>query len=215
MSLFSDIFLIFFLLNISSIALLNIGDEEIFQLPEPEKEGGMPLYEALNKRMSKRDFNDSIKIDAKIISQSLWACYGYNRQTKFKTTPSAKGWYPLDIYVFIEEGVFKYNATSHSLIKKVSGDYRKLTGTQNFVSNAGINFVLIADFKKSSTMDDDHKLRSIYLDTGHCTMALGLYAAANNMKGVDRAMVDDGPIFELLGLNKDDYIFTLAFSLGY
>ena len=35
------------------------------------------------------------------------------------------------------------------------------------------------------------------------------------MKGVDRAMVDDGPILELLGLNKEDYIFTLAFSLGY
>ena len=215
MSLLPHILLFSLLISFINSNLRNLENEEIIPLPEPEKEGGMPLYEALNKRMSKRDFNSTAKVDSKILSQSLWACYGYNRQTKFKTTPSAKAWYPLDVYVFLEEGVFKYNATSHSLIKKVSGDYRKLTGTQNFVSNAGVNFVIIADFNKSSTMDDAHKLRSIYLDTGHCTMALGLYAAANNMKGVDRAMVDDGPILELLGLNKDDYIFTLAFSLGY
>ena len=215
MSLLHHILLFSLLISFINSNLRNLENEEIIPLPEPEKEGGMPLYEALNKRMSKRDFNSTAKVDSKILSQSLWACYGYNRQTKFKTTPSAKAWYPLDVYVFLEEGVFKYNATSHSLIKKVSGDYRKLTGTQNFVSNAGVNFVIIADFNKSSTMDDAHKLRSIYLDTGHCTMALGLYAAANNMKGVDRAMVDDGPILELLGLNKEDYIFTLAFSLGY
>ena len=215
MSLLPHILLFSLLISSINSNLRNLENEEIIPLPEPEKEGGMPLYEALNKRMSKRDFNSTAKVDSKILSQSLWACYGYNRQTKFKTTPSAKAWYPLDVYVFLEEGVFKYNATSHSLIKKVSGDYRKLTGTQNFVSNAGVNFVIIADFNKSSTMDDAHKLRSIYLDTGHCTMALGLYASANNMKGVDRAMVDDGPILELLGLNKEDYIFTLAFSLGY
>ena len=215
MSLLPHILLFSLLISSINSNLRNLENEEIIPLPEPEKEGGMPLYEALNKRMSKRDFYSTAKVDSKILSQSLWACYGYNRQTKFKTTPSAKAWYPLDVYVFLEEGVFKYNATSHSLIKKVSGDYRKLTGTQNFVSNAGVNFVIIADFNKSSTMDDAHKLRSIYLDTGHCTMALGLYAAANNMKGVDRAMVDDGPILELLGLNKEDYIFTLAFSLGY
>ena len=215
MSLLPHILLFSLLISFINSNLRNLENEEIIPLPEPEKEGGMPLYEALNKRMSKRDFNSTAKVDSKILSQSLWACYGYNRQTKFKTTPSAKAWYPLDVYVFLEEGVFKYNATSHSLIKKVSGDYRKLTGTQNFVSNAGVNFVIIADFNKSSTMDDAHKLRSIYLDTGHCTMALGLYASANNMKGVDRAMVDDGPILELLGLNKEDYIFTLAFSLGY
>ena len=82
---------------------------------------------------------------------------------------------------------------------------------------ASVNFVFIADFKKKSSMDgdDEHKLRSIYLDTGHCSMALGLFAASNNMKGIPRAMVDVDPLLKLLRLDKENYIFSLAFSLGY
>ena len=63
--------------------------------------------------------------------------------------------------------------------------------------------------------DDEHKLRCIYLDTGHATMALYLFASAYNMKGVARAMVDSDAILDLLKMNKDDYKFTLSFSLGY
>ena len=63
--------------------------------------------------------------------------------------------------------------------------------------------------------DDAHKFRSIYLDTGHVTMALSLFASSMNMKGVCRAMVDTEPLLEFLRLNKEDYIFTLAYSLGY
>ena len=46
-------------------------------------------------------------------------------------------------------------------------------------------------------------------------MALYLVGASYNMKAVARSMVDADPLLELLGLNKEDYIFTLAFSLGY
>ena len=93
-----------------------------------------------------------------------------------------------------------------------------MTGTQtDVVTKAAADFVFIADFKKESSMGDDveHKKRSIYLDTGHSTMALYLFAASNNLKGVARAMVDVDPLLELLGLNKEDYIFTLSFSLGF
>jgi len=158
------------------------------------------------------------KIDIKVLSQALWSCYGVNRSNGLLTTPSATGWHPLIVYVFIEEGVYKYVPSNHSLIRVLSGDYREMTGTQTkVVTTASVNFVLIADFMKKSSMDgdDEHKLRSIYLDTGHCTMALGLFAAANNMKGVDRAMVDVDPLLQLLGLQKGAYIFTLSYSLGY
>ena len=64
-------------------------------------------------------------------------------------------------------------------------------------------------------MDDDHKKRSMYLDTGHATMALSLFAASNNMQGVVRAMVDTGKLLDLLGLKEGDYYFTLSYSLGY
>ena len=63
--------------------------------------------------------------------------------------------------------------------------------------------------------DDEHKRRSIYLDTGHLGMSLYLFAASNGLKGVNRAMVDDAAVLDLLELDKKDYILTLTFSLGY
>ena len=198
------------------IAGLDVGD--VFQLPEPEFEGGMPLFEALNKRQTSRNFDPLISLTPQELSQALWSCYGENRPKGYKTTPSATGWYPLLIYVFLEEGVFTYEASDHTLTKILNGDYRNMTGAQTaVVTKAGVNIVLIGDFRKKSSMgdDDDHKLRSIYLDSGHCTMALYLFAAANNMKAVVREMVDVDPLFKLLGLTKEDYVFSLAFSLGY
>ena len=212
-----SIYLIFAILLIDQYYAEDVGHKTY--LPAPEKDGGMPLYEALSKRQSKRDFDPNKRVNEKILSQALWACYGSNRaKKKLKTTPSAKGWYPLLVYVFLEQGVYLYDALEHSLTKKFDGDFRYLTGTQtDLVNSARINIVLIADFKKPSLMDpdDEHKWRSMYLDTGHCAMALSLYAASNNMKGVDRAMVEPDPLLKFLGLPKDDYIFTLAFSLGY
>ena len=208
----------FFIIFISIVIIKLCSSYEIIQLPEPKIEGGMPLNEALSKRQSSRVYDPSIGLTPEIISQALWSCYGTNRPNGYKTTPSATGWFPLMVYVFLEVGVFRYEPKDNTLIQIKSGDYRYMAGGQtSIVTNARINFIFIADFKKKSSMDDDyeHKLRSIYLDTGHCSMALGLFAAANNMKGVPRAMVEVDPLLEFLQLNKEDYKFTLSFSLGY
>ena len=104
------------------------------------------------------------------------------------------------------------------LTKVLDGDQRSYAGSQQaIVTNASVNFVIFGDFNKKSSMDgdDEHKIRSIYLDTGHCTMGLSLFASSQNMKGVVRGLVDADKVLELLGLNKKDYLFSLAFSLGY
>jgi len=202
--------------TIQDLANMKVGDT--IELPEPIKVGGMGLYEALNLRRSQRDFDNSKSITPEILSQSLWACYGVNREKNhLKTTPSAKGWFPLLIYIFLEEGVYLYDANTHTVKMTASGDYREKTGTQDFVKNARVNFVMIADFKKKSAMDPDeeHKRRSMYMDTGHCSMALYLFAAANKMKAVARATVDAETLVKFLGLDPEKYILTLAFSLGY
>ena len=46
-------------------------------------------------------------------------------------------------------------------------------------------------------------------------MVLSLFAASNNMKGVVRGTVDADALKEFLKLNKEDYEYGLAFSLGY
>ena len=195
----------------------NIEVGETITLPDPDKVGGMTLNEALNKRHSSRDFDGSKDISLEMLSQALWSCYGPNRPNNYKTTPSAVAWYPLLVFVFLKDGVYRYVPAEHSIIKLLDGDHRAISGKQGYVANASVNFVFVADFYKKSAIDgdDEHKLRCIYLDTGHASMALYLVASAYNMKGVTRGMVDGDAVLDLLKINKEDYKVTLAFSLGY
>jgi SagB-type dehydrogenase family enzyme len=209
-----------YFLSLTILLLLNfctnteVGD--IIKLPEPKKEGGMPLYEALNKRRSLRDFNDSIEVPQEILSQALWSCYGFN-EDQHRTVPSAKSWYPFLVYVFLKDGVYKYNPLAHELIKLFDGDHRAVSGTQtSIVTKAAINFVFIGNLRKESRIkNDSDKHLAFKLDIGHITQVLSLFAAANDMKGVVRGNVHTNQILDFLHLSPNDYAFTLAFSLGY
>ena len=203
------------LLLFNSCNNIEVGD--IIKLPEPKREGGMPLYEALNHRKSSRDFNESAGISQELLSQALWSCYGI-AEDNHRTVPSAKGWYPLLVYVFTEEGVYKYDPEAHELMKLFDGDYRSLTGTQTeVVTKTAVNFVFIGDLRKETRIDDEDKLKrlAVNYDIGHVTMVLYLFASANNMKGVVRGNFNTGRLFKFLGLSEEDYYIALAFSLGY
>ena len=207
---------IFIILYFKYCLTTEVGEK--IQLPEPEIVGGMTLNEALNNRKTSRDFDGTKKIDFQKLSQALWSCYGVNRPNGYRTTPSATAWFPLIVYAFLEDGVYKYEPKENMLTKVLDGDQRSYTGSQKaIVNNASVNFIILGDFNKKSSMDgdDEHKIRSIYLDTGHCTMGLSLFASSQNMKGVVRGLVDADSLLELLGLKKEDYLFSLAFSLGY
>ena len=210
------IFTIFLLFN--SCNNVEVGD--VIKLPEPQREGGMPLYEALNHRKSSRDFDDSTELTEELLSQALWSCYGYadgNEGEVHRTVPSGKGWYPFLIYVFKKDGVFLYNPEGHELTKLFDGDYRSLTGTQTeVVTKAGVNLVFFGDINKKSKIEElSIKRLAFKYDIGHVSMALYLFAAANNMKAVLRGNLNEPRLYKFLGLNTNDYVLTLSFSLGY
>ena len=146
-------FLIFtILLLFNSCKNIEVGD--VLKLPEPQREGGMPLYEALNHRKSSRVFNGSSEFTEELLSQALWSCYGYAEEGH-RTVPSAKAWYPLLIYVFTKDGVYLYHPEGHELTKLFKGDYRRLTGTQpEVVNKAAVNLVFIGDLNKESKLED-------------------------------------------------------------
>ena len=208
--LFLTILLLFNICNTTDIG-------KVIKLPDPKRQGGMPLFEALNIRQSSRDFNDSIRVTPEIISQALWSCYGI-RQGNLRTVPSSKAWYPFTVYLFLEEGVFTYNPEGHELTKIFDGDHREITGTQTeIVTKARVGFVFVADLNKPSILPDSKEWRrkSAMADIGHVTMTLYLFAASYRMKGIARGSFDEDKILTFLGLNKEDYYLTLTFSLGY
>ena len=210
-----------YFLSLTILLLFNICINtevgEIIKLPEPKREGGMPLYQALSLRKSLRNFDPSIKVSYETLSQALWSCYGV-REGNYRVIPAAKAWYTFVIYLFVEDGVYKYNPIEHSILKIIDGDHREITGTQKaIVTKARINFLFIADLNMKGRAPEDKTIRReiVKADIGNITMALSLFAAANNMKGVVRGEVDIAGLLEFLNLNPEDYKFGLAFSLGY
>ena len=210
-----------YFLSLTILLLFNICINtevgEIIKLPEPKREGGMPLYQALSLRKSLRNFDPSIKVSYETLSQALWSCYGV-REGNYRVIPAAKAWYTFVIYLFVEDGVYKYNPIEHSILKIIDGDHREITGTQKaIVTKARINFLFIADLNMKGRAPEDKTIRReiAKVDIGNLTMALSLFAAANNMKGVIRGELSQQAIFDFLNLNSNDYYMPLAFSLGY
>ena len=211
----NEYFLIFtILLLFNSCNSVEVG--ETIKLPEPKKEGGMPLYEALYHRKTSREYDGSATISEELLSQALWSCYGVG-EDNHRTVPSAKAWYPFIIHVFTVDGIYKYLPETHELEKLFDGDYRKITGTQpEIVTKAAVNLVFIGDLEKySAKLDKKMKREALKYDIGYPTMVLYLFASGNNMKGVVRGNIDASRILKFLGYEPENYGIPLAFSLGY
>ena len=57
-----------------------------------------------------------------------------------RTVPSAMYIYPIEFYVILEKGIFKYD---HILIPIVEGNFSEKLGGQDFVKNASMNLIML------------------------------------------------------------------------
>ena len=97
-------------LSMLSLTLLAAGilSAEIIQLPEPQRDGGMPLQEALNKRQTVRKYQQTA-LTQKQISSLLWSAAGVNRDNGRLTVPSAMNRQEVGIFLLTADGGFYYN----------------------------------------------------------------------------------------------------------
>lgn len=111
-------------------------------LPTPEKEGGMPVFEALSNRSSaKADIFDNKEIPLKELSTLLWAATGKNRD-KGWTVPMAMGSEPyINIYVLLKNGVFEYNWEKNMLMQISERNMIERAGRQEFLQTVPCVFV--------------------------------------------------------------------------
>jgi len=99
-------------------------DLETIKLNEPNKKRGLPVMEALSVRASVREWSDK-EVSLQDLSDLLWAANGINRpETKKRTAASAMNAQDVDIYVFMKDGVYLYDALGHALIPVAAGDLR-------------------------------------------------------------------------------------------
>lgn len=170
--------------------------------------------QALKQRHTSREFK-SKQLPQQILSNLLWAAFGVNRPgSGGRTAPSAHDAQDIDVYVVTAQGTYRYEARAHSLIGVRTGDLRALTGIQDFVKDAPVNLVYVADFSRFPRDSDADKIFYSAADAGHISENVYLYGASENLAVMVRAYIDKPALAKALGFNAQQRI-VLAQSIGY
>ena len=202
----------FFLLVNTAVVLAQ--PPETIQLLKPQTEGGKPLMQALKERESAREFNPD-KLPPQVLSNLLWAAFGLNRKDSGKrTAPSAHNWQEIDVYVALEEGLYRYDAKAHLLKLAVAKDIRAATGVQSFVKEAPVNLVFVADFSKMGDSTPEQKIFYSAADTGFISQNVYLYCASEGLATVMRAWIDKPALAKAMDLGPEQSII-LSQTVGY
>lgn len=195
---------------------MKVSSQDIV-LPAPDKTGGKPLMQALNERQSIRTFTKE-DLTLQQLSELLWAGWGINRpDDKKRTAPSSRDVQEIDVYVALPTGLYLYVGESHTLKQINNKDLRKLCGTQDFVGEAPLNLVYVADMGKLGKKEGDEikeaSLLSSWANTGFIAQNVYLYCASSNLGCVIRAMVPKDKLAPEMGL-RSNQVIILSQTVG-
>ena len=194
-------FFLSIMISICSLAIYAQGGN--IKLPAPTKQGGMPLMQALNERQTIRTYTDEA-LTMQQISDVLWSAVGVNRpqSENRRTSPTARNAQEIEVYVFIESGVYFYDAIAHELVLVKSGDHRKDAVKQEFAQKAPLVMVFVANYEKFGNMDAGSM--DIYgaTDAGFASQNVYLYCASEKLGTVVLGMIDREKIAETILLKN-------------
>lgn len=174
-------------------------------LPAPVRIGGLPLMEALAARHSSREFApDALPPDT--LANLLWAAYGWNRTDGGRTAPSALNAQEIDIYLALPQGAYRYDAAANTLELVAAGDLRRITGYQDFVDEAALDLVYVADHTRMRMVPVAQRTSYASVATGAIAQNVYLYCASAGLETVLRAWIDRGALAEALGLSHDQEV---------
>ena len=178
-------------------------------------------------------------------TQLIWASYGYSyflddsnntigRLDRHRTVPSAHGYYPLQMYVATESGIYLYFPNFYNpvygllrgiwnlpvvtfLIKIKNGDYRKdiaQASSNPSIDSAPIIIISVLDVKKTIRWDDLSGMLHIwYYEAGASAQNILLEATAWDLSGGIEFPSDVATIRSLFKLN-DDFVPLLIVPVG-
>ncbi len=197
------------------------------KLDDPEVNGGMPLWEAIQARQSIRNYRN-IPFEKGHLSQLLWATQGISREAmgfEFRTAPSAGALYPVETYLVlnnieeIEPGVYHYDVKSHQLDLLKRGDFRMNLAhaalDQDMAYSANVVFVWTALFERSKWKYKQRAYRYVYLDAGHIAQNLALAAVALGLGTCQIGALYDDEVNELVDINGEEESILYMSTVGH
>lgn len=197
-----------------------------YKLGVPQKDGGMPLWEAINLRHSIRNFkNQPLKKD--IFSQLLWATQGITHKSvgfEFRAAPSAGALYPVETYLVIhnveeiESGIYHYGVQNHELEQLKKGDFREAVARaaldQDMAYSASVVFIWTAVFQRSKWKYDQRAYRYVYLDAGHIAQNLALAAVSFELGTCQIGALYDEEVNALIGIDGEEESVVYLSAVG-
>ncbi|MHB8453824.1 MAG: SagB/ThcOx family dehydrogenase [Acidiferrobacterales bacterium] len=171
--------------------------------------------QVLNERRSSREFVSGT-VAPQMLSNLLWAADGVSRHdTGRRTAPSAQDRQEIDIYVAIADGLYLYDAKAQELKLMNAKDLRALTGRQDFVAQAPVNLVYVADFARMGAhMNIDEKLFYSAIDTGFIAQNVYLYCASEGLATAVRGSVDRKALAAAMHLGSEQHVM-LSQTVGF
>ncbi len=182
-------------------------------LPAPSKTGGMALLEALGARQSMREFSGT-ELPLPLLSGLLWAAWGINRPEGGRTAPSALDAQEIDVFVALAQGAYLYDPRNHALRLVAGSDVRRVTGYQDFVDEAPLDLVYVADHARMRMVPAAERERFAWAAAGAVAQNAYLFCAAHGLATVLRAWIDRNAIAEALGLSHDQQVL-MSQTVGF
>ena len=180
-----------------TLSFVSAGWADI-DLPAPQKEGGIEIFEAFNIRSSASGSSfPSRKLDNQDLSQILWAASGLNRDGRGWTIPMARGLKPYcKIYVADDNGVFLYDWENHKLIEVSKKDIRSNIVRQEFAKTSPYSLILVTDMEILQSAYSDKELAYHFASVAAGAMTQNIYLAAASLNlgtrylyGIDRDFI--------------------------
>ncbi len=184
-------------------------------LPAPELEVGLTVGEALQERRSWREYSPEA-LTLEELSGVLYAAAGINRpENDHLTAPSALALYPIRVYAFFKEGIYRYEAKGHKLVRVKEGNFMALSGAQPFVAEAALNLVYVADRSvyAGKPIPAEHVHYLCGQDAAGYAENVNVYTAGTGLRSITRGSASP-ELLKTIGLDEERYRFALAQSVG-
>lgn len=182
-------------------------------LPEP----AMPdctLRDALHRRRSTREFRPNPLTPGQIAAL-VWAAAGVNRRPGGgRTAPTAHDNREIDVFAVTPQGAWLYDAAEHFLVPVAPGDLRACTGEQEFVAQAPLNLVYVADFDRAPDAAPQQREFLSAVAAGAMAQNACLAAASMKLGSVVRALIDRRRLAAALSLGLNQRIL-IAQTIGH
>ena len=162
-------------------------------LVDPQRDGGKSVLASLWDRKTTRNIGEG-KLPAQMLSNLLWAAFGINRPKgpsaggTGRTAASASNSQEIDLYVALAEGVYFYDADTHSLKPVAAGDFRRRSG-RRAAARAPVNIFYVVDiakyakapFQEPGLKDPEVQKSYYYVATGLIASNVYLFAASQGL----------------------------------